>query len=135
MASGGDYLYYRRVYQDVSTELAVAATDDDQTLITVKNANYTIFVQRIIAYITTSGAFSWSFEDSNSPAKKIAGVTNPPGVDTMWTFDYGEEGLPLTQGKNLLLNVSAAGLAGQIKVYAYQRQTAVVHSTAGASLQ
>ena len=115
---------YRRFYQDASTEAVIATTDGDTVLITAKT-NHTIFVQRIIVWITTDAAQSWSFEDTATTPLQIAEVTTSPGDSTRWDFDYGDEGTPLTEAKNLNLNVSAAGLAGRIKVYAYQKLTAV----------
>lgn len=135
MPSAGDYGYYRRWYEDVTADLTMAAGTGDTTLITARNANYTIFVQRIIAFITTDAAQSWSFEDSAGTPVQIAEVTTSPGDSTRWDFDFGPAGAPLTEGKNLLLNVSAAGLAGHVHVEAYQKLTAVVNANAGASLQ
>lgn len=120
---------YRRFYQDISGSLAVTASTDDTTLVTVRNANHTIYIQRIIAYITTDAAQSWSFEDSNTSAKKIAEVTTSPGDESRWDFDFGDVGVPLTEGKNFLLNVSATGLAGHIEWEGYSKLTAVVAAT------
>lgn len=119
----GDYVWYRTVHRDVSTELTRTTTQGDATLITATSASHTIFVQRIIVWITTDAAQSWEFEDSAATPVEIAEVTTSPGVNTRWDFDYGEEGTPLTEGTNLVLDVSATGLAGRIKVYAYQRIT------------
>ena len=127
---------YRNINQDVSTELVMGAADGDTTLISIgSRTSYTIYVQRIIAYITTDAAQSWSFEDDNGTPKKIAEIPSSPGDETRWDFDFGDEGIPLTQGKDLELNVSAAGLAGHIKVYAYRRLTAPIASNAGSTLQ
>src|SRR3990167_11477328 len=103
---------YRRFYQDASTSTVVAAADSsDVPLITAKT-NHTIYVQRIIVYITTDAAQSWSFEDTATTAYKVAEVTTSPGDETRWDFDYGDEVLPLTEGKDFVMNVSSAGLAG-----------------------
>ena len=106
---------YRNHYSDISGELAVAAATDDSTLVSVRNASYTIFIQRIIFYVTTDAAQSASFEDSNGTPKKVAEIPSSPGDETRWDFDFGEEGLPLTEGKDFKMMVSAAGLAGQLK--------------------
>lgn len=116
---------YRRFYQDVSGSLTVAAATGDTTLVTVKDVYHTLFIQRIVVYITTDAAQSFAFEDSNSPAKKVAEVTTSPGDETRWEFSFGERGVPLTEGKNFLLNVSAAGLAANIEWEGYQKLTAV----------
>jgi hypothetical protein len=116
---------YRRFYQDISGELAVAAGTGDTTLVTVKDIYHTIYIQRIVVYVTTDAAQSASFEDSNGTAKKIAEVTTSPGDETRWDFWYGDRGVPLTEGKNFVLNVSAAGLAGQITWEGYSKLTAI----------
>ena len=117
---------YRRYYQDASTELTVTASTGDTVLITVRSSSHTIFVQRIIGYITTDAAQSMAFEDTATTPVKIFEITTSPGDETRWDCDYGDEGLPLTAGKDFNMNVSAAGLAGSVKVYAYQKLTAAV---------
>lgn len=114
---------YRRWNQDISGHLTVAAADTSSTLATIRNANSTFYIQRIVVYITTDAAQSWSFEDSNGSAKKVAKVTTSPGADTRWEFQFGERGLPLTEGKNFVLTMSAAGLAGTIEWEGYSRLT------------
>lgn len=126
MASAGDYLWYRKTHRDVSTELTVTATTGDTVLITATSGSHTIFVQRIIGYVTTDAAQSIAFEDTAATPVVLATITTSPGDETRWDFDYGAEGWPLTAGTNLNMNVSAAGLAGNVKVYAYQRLTAAV---------
>ena len=116
---------YREFYQDISGNLTVAAATGDTTLVTVKDIYHTIFIQRIIVYITTDAAQSASFEDSNATPKKIAEVTTSPGDETRWEFFYGDRGVPLTEGKNFVLNVSAAGLAGIVTWEGYSKLTAV----------
>jgi hypothetical protein len=115
---------YRSWYQDISGHLAVLAATDDTTLFTAK-ANHTLFIQRIIFFVTTSAAQSMSFEDSNGTPKQIANIPATPADDTRWDFDFGDIGVPLTEGKNFVMNVSAAGLAGQLEWYGYQKLTAV----------
>ena len=117
----GDYVKYRQVNRDVSTELTLLAATGDTVLITATSAQHTVYVQRIICYVTTDAAQSIAFQDTASTPVVLATVTTSPGDETRWDFDYGEEGWACTEGTNLNMNVSAAGLAGNIKVYAYQR--------------
>lgn len=112
---------YRRTNTDISGDLVVTITTGDTTLVTVKNANTTLFIQRIIVYVNVDAAQSWSFEDSNGTPKKIAEVTISPGDETRWDFDFGDKGIPLTEGMNFVLNVSAAGLGGNIVWEGYAR--------------
>ena len=134
MAAGGDYTRNRRWYQDASTTLAFTASTDDTTLITCRNVNHTIYVQRIIVWIKTSTTATMAFEDTTT-GKQIAKIPASPGADTRWDFDFGPEGVPLTVGENFEMDVSATGLAGHLIVEAYQKRTVVSHSLSGASLQ
>lgn len=117
---------YRSFYQDVSGKLIVLAATDDTTLVTVRSTSHTIYVQRIIFNCTTDAAQSMNFTDSAGTPVGFAKVTSSPGADTRWDFDFGDEGIPLTEGKNFLMNVSAAGLAGVLKWYAYSKLTSAV---------
>ena len=117
---------YRRFHRDISGELTVAAGTGDTTLVTVRNASTTIFIQRIIFYVTTDAAVSMSFEDTAGTPVQVANIPASPGDDTRWEFDFGDEGLPLTENTNFNMNVSAAGLAGRLKWYGYSRLTSSI---------
>jgi hypothetical protein len=117
------YLRKRTFYQDISSALTVAVGTGDTTLVTARNANSTIYIQRVIVYVTTDAAQSFSFEDSANTPVVVAKVSTSPGVDTRWDFDFGPNGRPLTEGKNFVLNVSAAGLAGSVEWYGYSKLT------------
>lgn len=117
---------FRRFHQDISGELAVVAATDDTTLVTVRSTSHTIYIQKIIFYVTTSAAQSISFEDSNASAKQIFEIAASPLDNTEFSVDYGDEGVPLTEGKDFKMMVSAAGNAGMLKWYGYQRLTAAV---------
>jgi hypothetical protein len=117
---------YRTFHRDISGNLDVTTTTDDTTLVTAKNANSTIYIQRIIGYVNTDAAQSISFEDSNGTAKKISKITTSPGADTRWDFDFGDEGEPLTEGKNFVMNVSAVGLEVKVKWYGYTKITSAM---------
>ena len=114
---------YRTFHRDVSGSLNVATTTGDTTLVTVKNTSSTIYIQRIIGYVTTDAAQSISFEDTATTPVSLAKITTSPGDETRWDFDYGDEGFPLTEGKNFNMNVSAAGLEVNVKWYGYSKLT------------
>ena len=98
--------------------LTFTASTDDTTLITATAVTNTLYLQRVIGYITTDTAQSISFEDS--AGKLLCKITTSPGVDTRWDFYFGPKGVPLGVGKNLVANFSAAGLAGHLEWNAYQ---------------
>lgn len=120
---GGDYTRRRTIFQDVSTTLTFSASTDDSTLVTGRSG-HTIYVQRIIVWVTTSTSATETFQD-HTTAKQIAVIPANPGANTRWDFDFGPEGVPLTTGENLLWNVSATGHAGHLEVLAYMKPDAV----------
>lgn len=124
----GDYNKYRMCYADKSTDLTVLAATDDTTLITPKSADHQIFVQRIVVTISTYAAKTWLFKDSAGTPVELDLISIPAAAvalasesNAFATLDYGPVGTPLTKGKNLLLDVSAAGAAGRIHVEAYEK--------------
>jgi hypothetical protein len=141
MPSFGDYAGYQNHYSNKSTDLAVLAATDDTTLITAKSANHRIYVQKIVVNITTYSAKTWLFKDSaGTPVDKAlisipAAAVALPSESGSMVIDFGPKGTPLTLGKNLLLDVSAAGAAGTIHVEAYEKLEGVIAYDSGASLQ
>jgi len=129
----GDYEKYRRHYERIDADLVVATGNaGPSTLKTVRNANYTIYVQKIKVSVTTFSAKTWTFKDSAGTPVPGAVISVPaseatvPGIQD-YEFDFGAAGYPLTQGKDLVLAYSAAGAAGIVHVEAYQRKTAVTY--------
>jgi len=137
----GDYAFYRRQYSDKTMDATILAATDDQTLITAKSAGHTIYVQKITVEITTYSAKTWLFKDSSGTPVEVKLISIPaaavalPSESNSMVADFGPKGLALTEGKNLLLDVSAAGAAGRIHVEAYEKLTAVTSYLAGASSQ
>lgn len=137
----GDYAFYRRQYSDKTTDLNVVAATDDTTIITAKSAKHTIFVQKITVDITTYSAKTWLFKDSAGTPVPVAAISIPaaavalPSESNSIVFDFGPKGIALTEGKNLLLDVSAAGAAAFVHVEAYEKLTGVLAYDAGASSQ
>src|SRR3990167_334366 len=115
----------RRVYKDKTKAVVLVAADTTQDAFLTKRANHRIWVQRIIGYITTDSAQSITFQDDAGTPLVVATITTSPGDETRWDFDYGDVGFPLGENQDLDINVSAAGLAGNITVIAYQAPSAV----------
>lgn len=120
---------YNSRFQDVSGTLAFAATDVDTTLVTNPNTAYSIFIQKIRVNIFTSAAQSATFEDSNGTPLVIAAIVSSPGTGYQ-EWDFGPQGIKLTEGKNFNLNVSAAGLGMNIEWEGYMRPTAASRTAA-----
>lgn len=119
----GDYARKRIIYQDASGNLTFAATDGTKTLIAAKTG-YTIYVQRIIVSITTSAAQTITFQDNAGTPVVLNQIPANPGQYTRWDFDFGPEGYPLTDGKELD-QAMTAGNAGNTEFLAYYKPDAV----------
>lgn len=121
---GGDYARLRVIYQNASGTLSVLAATDDTTLVSAKT-NHTIFFQKLHVEVTAgSSGKTWTFKDSAGTPVNLV-----PSVDASavahFDFDFGPEGIPLTQGKDFLLDVSATGAVGWVSWEAYQKLTVV----------
>lgn len=132
--SYGDYQYFQRQYGRVTKDLdIVAATDysagNGTSILAVKNANYTLFIQRITFAPTTYAAKTWTLQDNAGTPVPIGIISVPAAAPTTggetdtFVFDFGGLGTALTEGVDLLLKMSAAGAAGRIHIEAYQKQT------------
>lgn len=137
MPSAGDYRFYQGHYSDKTTDVAIlAATDystgDGTAIISAKSANHQLFIQKITISITTYSAKTWTFNDSAGTPVPVAHISIPaaavalPSESGDITFDFGPKGFALTLGKNLLLDMSAAGAAGIIHIEAYEKLGAVI---------
>ena len=117
--SFGDYSHYKRWYTDKTSDTTYAASDTSKTLITVKDANHQVYVQKIFISVITSAAQVVTIKDNGVPLI-IAEVPASQAVGPMTPFDFGPAGVPLAAGKNLVAT-SSAGPALQIHVEAYER--------------
>lgn len=120
---------YNTRFQDIGGTLTLGAADADQVLASVPNAAYSIFIQKLRVNITTDAAQSASFEDTASTPLKIANIVASPGLGFQ-SWDYGPQGIQLSEGKNFNLNVSAAGLAMRVEWEGYMRPTAAARTQA-----
>lgn len=118
---------YRRLttfYQDVSGNLSVVAATDDTTLVTLKT-NHTIFLQKLHIEVTAgSGGVTWTFKDSaGTPVNLVPSIS--AAAIAHFDFDFGPIGIPCTEEKSFLLDVSAAGAVGWVTWEAYSKRTKV----------
>jgi hypothetical protein len=111
---------YKRAHKAFNVNLNLTTTTDDTTLVTAASSTQQLFVTSITFTCETDAAQSITFQDSATSPVYIAKVQTSPGADSQWVFDFGDRGRPLTAGKNLVMNVSAIGLAGHIQVEGYR---------------
>ncbi len=117
-------------FRNVSLSYAFAAATDwtgasVHELIAAR-VGETIFIQKIILDVLTDNAATQTWEDNAGTPVVIAVSKISPGLSGLGaiTWDFGPEGKPCTEGKNLQHLMSAAGLAGNVTILAYQRRTA-----------
>lgn len=122
-----DYGFYRTMFRDKTTTFVVAAGDSatKEDVITPRNARHTIYVQRITLSVITDAAQSLTFQDDASSAVIIAKSAASPGLGVEIVCDFGPIGYALTEGKNLDIVISGAGLACKGVIEGYEKLTAV----------
>lgn len=114
---------YRRVFKNISLDLAFAASQTTIDNLIAGAAKYTIFIQKIVLTITTDAAQTITFQDDAAAPLVIASIPSSPGTGVI-NWDFGEIGRALTEGKNLDMVFSAAGLAGEVHIEGYMKPTA-----------
>lgn len=110
-----------------NADVELLAADASKTLVTVRNANYKLFIQRITYVPTTVAAQAITVKDSAGTPVLVALI--PASQATPYVADFGPEGLPLTEGKNLTC-ANTAGPGGRFKIECYAKLTAVIAYTA-----
>jgi hypothetical protein len=123
-----------RFHKDVSTSYTFLAATDYSTAnskITGKTG-FTIFIRRILLNVTTDNAATQTFQDSAGTPVIVAGSKASPGIGPI-TFDFGERGFALTEGKDFQHKMSAAGMAGSVTIDAYMKQTGALSVASAAS--
>jgi hypothetical protein len=127
-ASRSGAAFERAWHRDQATSLRFAAAyAGSDPLIASLGSKYTIFIQRITVLITTDAAQSLTIRDSATTPVVFAVVPASPGLG-LQTFEFGDEGIPATVGKDIDAVVSGAGLAGNLDVECYAK---IVPATAG----
>ena len=118
------YQKYLTFYQDVSGN-STAVGSADATLVTVRNISHSLFLQRAHVQVTSASAGkTWQLKDS--AGLELTGPFDASTDGAHYDMDFGPEGIQLTEGANLVFDVSAAGATGNISWEAYQKLTAVV---------
>lgn len=118
------YQRARSFYRNASGTLNVLTATDDTTLIT-HFTNHTIFLQKLHLEVTAGAVGkTWTFRDSAGTP-----ILLTPAIDasanTHYDFDFGPHGIPLTEEKDFILDVSATGAGGWVTWEAYQKLTKV----------
>jgi hypothetical protein len=112
-------VFLRAWNRDVSKRGTFIATDTAVAdACPVPSAKHTLYIQKIVFDVTTSAAQSMTFQDDAGTPVVIATIPSGPGVGPQ-VFDFGDDGIPLTKGKNLDIATSGAGLAGRYSINAY----------------
>lgn len=116
--------WYRRTFKDVSGQLVLGTSGDDQALVAALT-NGTIFIQKIYVLITTQSNTFLSFESGSGSGTAIFITATNPAVGTIYEIDFGARGVALTEGEAFHLDVGATGLAATITWEGYAKLTGV----------
>lgn len=112
-------------HQNVSVSYPFLAATDYSTAATkiTGKTGWTIYVCRIQLSKTTDASKIHTFQDSAGTPVEIA--KGSPGLaPDLW--DFGPEGVALTESKSFQHKMDAAGDAGTVTVTAYMRPTATL---------
>lgn len=130
----GDYSRRLDRYTDVSNgtlgtsfQTQILATDTATVTAIAAATGYTTFVQKIQVAVTTDAAQSLTFQDNAGTPIVLAKTKASPGLGPI-NFDFGPDGYPLTESKQLDIVISGAGLAASVSITAYRRATATTPS-------
>jgi hypothetical protein len=120
--------FYQQTYGKLTYNRALVVGESTtlDSVIAVRNANYTIYVQSIVFACSNGGAHVLTFQDDAGTPIVIAATPDTAVAGESYIYDFGPEGFPLTQGKNLDVTISSAGIAGGLHIEAYQKLTAAV---------
>lgn len=125
-ANTSDYGSYRVINHEKSTVATIATGDTTAAgVVTARDANHSLFIQRILLMVSTDAAQTLTFQDSNGSPVVIAKSKTSPGLGLLVVADFGPRGKQLTAGKNLDIILSGAGLGCQVDVEAYEKRTVV----------
>lgn len=119
---------HRTMFKDISGSTVLAATDDlsvTARVLVAGRSKYTIYVQFIHVAVVTDNAAQLLFQDDAGTPVEIAETKVSPGIGPI-IFDFGDEGRPLTEGKDFELKNTAAGLAADITWMGYMKPTATM---------
>lgn len=138
MAGAGDYLFYKNVYSNKSVDLNIlTGTASYADVIAPKSSKHTVYIQRIVLSITTHVAGDVYLFDDDGSGPPIASHTDAAagaGVLSEVEWDFGPQGVALTEGANLDVSHSTTGVA-KVHIEAYERLTGLRSYLDGASLQ
>jgi hypothetical protein len=124
------YLRHRQWYTDKSKTYQMVAADTSTqlaALVAVKSANHQLFIQRIMLTPTTYSQKNIKWQDTANTPVPIGEIACPAaapetgGYSGEHLLDFGPAGVALSAGKSLDGIVSAAGIAGIIRIEAYER--------------
>lgn len=118
----------RLLYRNMSVTKVIATSDDHSAaflrLITCL-AGFSIFIQKVTFSITVENASEITVQSTDSTPVKYAEIQTPTTEGPV-TFDFGQDGVQVTEDKHLDFRNSAAGMALIVYVQAYMKPTATL---------
>jgi hypothetical protein len=124
------YVQPRRRFRRLSDDAGIfkiGAAETTQTLVTASdddNLYHKIHVQRIRVYVLTGSAGkTWQLKSSAPDAEPITPVMDVSASGVVLPFDFGPQGYALPAGRDLVLEISAAGAAATIEIEGFQEDT------------
>lgn len=133
MAFARTAAWFRQTFRGYVKNITVlAAADPTAAAIVAAKTGHTFYVQKLAVTVTTSAVATLTFRD-NAGTPVVIAVLGASAAVGLQTLVDSVEGIPLTAEKQLDLVASAAGVAGQIVIEGYWKQTRAVSLSEAAS--
>lgn len=121
----GDYTKFQRHYQTLTTDVYITAlTPSPTTVLTVRNANYQIYIQKAELTVTTFVASVQTLVGVTSGkvyARFDIPATAPANGTEYYLIDYGPTGAAVNVGESVQLVSSQSGPVAVLHIEAYQK--------------
>lgn len=121
----GDYTKFQRHYQSLTTDVYITAlTPSPTTVLTVRNANYQIYIQKAELVVTTFVASILTLVGATSGrvyARFDIPGTAPANGTEFYLVDYGPTGAGVNVGESVQLVNSQVGAVAVLHIEAYQK--------------
>ena len=118
----------RLSFRNVSISKVIATTDNHSasflTLI-AELAGFSIYIQKITFSVTVEHNSEATVQSTDATAIPYAEINNP-STEGPFEFDFGEDGVQVTEGEGLVFRNSGAGMGLIVYVQAYLKPTATL---------
>jgi len=115
----------RKLFRNVSTSKVIATTDNHSAsflALVTELPGFSVFIQKVTFSVTVEHNSEVQVQSTDATPVIYAQINNP-STEGPFTFDFGEDGVQVTEGEGLNFANSAAGMGLIVYVQAYLKPT------------